>query len=122
MIRSLKNYDRDLFYKSELDSRKSEFMPPFSKLVAVIISGYLINEVLTAVKVLQKNIVKDINVQVFGPAPAPIEVLNNRYRYRFLLIYKKTFKIQNYIKNWLSPFKSFKKIDIIIDVDPINFL
>lgn len=122
LIQSLKNYDRDLFYKNELNSRKSEFMPPFSKLAAIIISGHLIEDVLLAVKTLQKNTTHNLEIQVLGPAPAPIEILNKKHRYRLLFVYKKNFKIQSYVRKIISSIQSFKKVSVYTDIDPINFL
>lgn len=162
LIESLVNQTRDLFYNTELENRKKEFMPPFSKLVSIVISSYFLEEVTNFSKDLARHI-KHINtntniidshktdiknnsseeakkaytnnisnnnsnnnftseVRVFGPAPAPIEYLNKRYRYRFLIIYKKNYKIQSYIKDWLSYVKINKKIKLQIDIDPINFL
>ena len=61
-------------------------------------------------------------IKVFGPAPAPITKIRNRYRYKFLVKASKTLDIQKFIENWISDIKKPNSIRLLIDIDPYNFL
>ena len=122
LINALKTNNRDLFYQKEIENRKQEFMPPFSRLGSIVVSGIIKEEVEFCCRQLAKSVINKEEVQIFGPAPAPIEFLNNRHRYRFLIICNKKYSIQNYIKTWLSKLGTTKNIKIQVDIDPINFL
>ena len=121
IIKALQQQKRDLFYKIELESRYKANMPPFSRLIALIVSGE--NQIVTekAASELVKNIPHNKGLEVFGPSPAAISFLNNKYRYRILLKIhdKNSLFVQKNFKNW---YDSTTKIAVAIDVDPVQFL
>lgn len=130
IIKALQQQKRDLFYEVELESRRKAKMPPFSRLIALIVCGkdqfatqkaaseltsFLHNQFSTTSQHLTLK-----EFEIFGPSPAAINFLNNKYRYRVLL------KIHN--KYSLSIKKKLKhccnlssNIAITIDVDPVSF-
>uniref|UniRef100_A0AAU7YQ27 Replication restart protein PriA n=1 Tax=Wolbachia endosymbiont of Oeneis ivallda TaxID=3171168 RepID=A0AAU7YQ27_9RICK len=130
IIKALQQQKRDLFYEIELESRRKAKMPPFSRLIALIVCGkdqfatqkaaneitnFLHNQFSTTSQHLTLK-----EFEIFGPSPAAINFLNNKYRYRVLL------KIHN--KYSLSIKKKLKhccnlssNIAITIDVDPVSF-
>ncbi|CCE77629.1 MULTISPECIES: replication restart helicase PriA [Wolbachia] len=130
IIKALQQQKRDLFYEVELESRRKAKMPPFSRLIALIVCGkdqfatqkaaseltsFLHNQFSTT---FQHLTLKEF--EIFGPSPAAINFLNNKYRYRVLL------KIHN--KYSLSIKKKLKhccnlssNIAVTIDVDPVSF-
>lgn len=108
--------DKENFINSELNERKKYDLPPFFKLVSIIVKG--INEQNT--KNLAYNIVKSLNfsnVEVLGPIPAPIYKINNKYRWRILLKCSKNLDIQKSLKKS----NLFRNKNIKIDIDPISF-
>ncbi|WP_254229284.1 replication restart helicase PriA [Wolbachia pipientis] len=130
IIKALQQQKRDLFYEIELESRRKAKMPPFSRLIALIVCGkdqfatqkaaseltsFLHNQFSTTSQHLTLK-----EFEIFGPSPAAINFLNNKYRYRVLL------KIHN--KYSLSIKKKLKhccnlssNIEVTIDVDPVSF-
>ncbi|UIP91317.1 primosomal protein N' [Wolbachia pipientis] len=130
IIRALQQQKRDLFYEVELESRRKAKMPPFSRLIALIVCGkdqfatqkaaseltsFLNNQCSTT---FQHLTLKEF--EIFGPSPAAINFLNNKYRYRVLL------KIHNnhslFIKKKLKHCCNLSSnIAITIDVDPVSF-
>uniref|UniRef100_UPI00334137A9 replication restart helicase PriA n=1 Tax=Wolbachia endosymbiont (group B) of Pilophorus perplexus TaxID=3066160 RepID=UPI00334137A9 len=130
IIKALQQQKRDLFYEIELESRSKAKMPPFSRLIALIVCGkdqfatqkaaneitnFLHNQFSTTSQHLTLK-----EFEIFGPSPAAINFLNNKYRYRVLL------KIHN--KYSLSIKKKLKhccnlssNIEVTIDVDPVSF-
>ena len=97
-------------------------MPPFSKIISIIISSKsqdLLHKF--SIELLEKKPKYD-NVEVFGPAPAPLNFLRGRYRNRFLVKSNKSIKLQNIVIEWMSLVKAPKRIRVSIDVEPYNFM
>ncbi|WP_333023983.1 replication restart helicase PriA [Wolbachia endosymbiont of Pentidionis agamae] len=121
IIKALKSQKRDLFYEAELVSRCTAKMPPFSRLIAFVISGK--NQLLAqkAADKLVRSIPNSQELEIFGPSPAAINLINNQYRYRILLkIYGKNM-VQRKVKDWIKKCGFNSSIKVKIDVDPISF-
>ena len=122
LLQSLKNNQKQEFYNAELTIRNSSRMPPFARLVAIIVSSKnrkLLNECSQKLALIN-NFPKD--VELLGPIEAPISRIRQYYRQRFLIRGPKNCNIQLYIKRWLDSLKLPPQIRITIDVDPQNFL
>ena len=117
---ALQNDDVQRFLTLEIESRKQNNLPPFSKLASIIISGT--NKELTekVSKELARN--HPDGLRIFGPAPAPRFLLRGRTRWRILLKSSKNFPLSNVIKKWIFSAKIPKNIKIQIDIDPISFM
>lgn len=106
------------FYKNEIISRKQNFLPPFSRFIAVIFLGK--NEKFVQMESIRiaKEIQEKTGVGVLGPAPAAIAFIRNVFRYRILIIAsKKNIGIQRKIQEILRGTKCKTRLD----VDVINF-
>ncbi|MDN5248306.1 MAG: primosomal protein N' [Wolbachia endosymbiont of Tyrophagus putrescentiae] len=124
IIKALQHRKRDLFYEIKLESRRKAKMPPFSRLIALIISGKNQIAAQKAASEVAKNIPHNNELEILGPSPAAINFLNNRYRYRILLkIYNKhSLAAQKNLKDWIKKCHLSSSITVTIDVDPVNFL
>ncbi|AHC39320.1 replication restart helicase PriA [Ehrlichia muris] len=120
LIKSLSSYNRELFYNLELESRLLTNMPPYTRLIGIIVSGK--NE--AHVVNISKQIVKSLpnTLTVLGPAPAPISFLNMQYRYRILIKVQSNVMIQKLLAKYKEYYTKSNKIKITIDVDPVNFM
>ncbi|UIP92338.1 primosomal protein N' [Wolbachia endosymbiont of Anopheles demeilloni] len=140
IIKALQQQKRDLFYEIELESRRKAKMPPFSRLIALIVCGkdqfatqkaaseitsFLHDQCsATTPSVLSFQCLtlesRKEELEIFGPSPAAINFLNNKYRYRVLLkIYNKH---SPFIKKKLKHCCNLSSnIAITIDVDPVSF-
>ena len=92
VIQSAARQDYDSFYKSEIRIRHMRRYPPFADLFTFTISGAEEGIVLRAAagvrEQLRKLFTQDPSAEVLGPAPAPVLKLNNRFRYRCVLVGK----------------------------------
>lgn len=96
VIQCAARQDYDGFYQSEIRMRKLRRYPPFADLFTFTVSGMDESAVLRAAAALREQLrqicaVPEIAAsqpEVLGPAPAPVLKLNNRYRYRCLLVGK----------------------------------
>ncbi len=140
IIKALLHQKRDSFYEIELKSRREAKMPPFSRLIALIICGKnqiatqkAANEIVksllchsssSTICIQEKNVgVDKKEFEILGPSPAAINFLNNNYRYRVLLkIHNKhSLSIQKKLKYWIKNCNLNSSIAVIIDVDPVSF-
>ena len=113
--------DPYLFLKKELLLRKEKKLPPFYRLISLIISGKnetLIMKFSTNIKL---KLPKINQVSILGPVLAPITKLRKKYRCRILIRYPKDLFIQKYLSQSLNKIKLIPGIKLEVDVDPINF-
>ncbi len=122
VLQALIHNDRSRFLDLEKQSRKILRMPPFGKLAAIIVSGA--NQDLTekTAILLGQTAPNNDYISTLGPAPAPIYMLRNKYRYRLLLKTSKNIKIQEVIKEWLKRVSAPSNVRIEVDVDPYSFM
>ena len=72
MIRALSQYQRDLFYNNEYKARKLTSMPPFSRLISIIIfSRDKMKAESTAIEMVKSSLhYNSKEISIMGPAPA----------------------------------------------------
>ncbi len=121
VMQALLSGDKNQFIKNETKARREAMMPPFGRLVALIVSGPIETNVDYAAQALARSAPKDSNIIVLGPAPAPIALLRGRHRRRLLLKATKETPVQSLIKLWISRTVKYNKVRIQIDVDPMSF-
>ncbi len=110
-----------LFLQKELLLRKEKKLPPFCRLISLIISGKSENLIMKFAENIKSKIPKINRVNVLGPVPAPIYKLRKKYRCRILIRYPKDLFIQKYLSKFLNEIKIISGIKLEVDVDPINF-
>ena len=121
VLNALVNGKKEEFYRLEKESRRILKMPPFGKLAAVIVSGMRTDEVEKVAIWLGQTAFNDDKIVTLGPAPAPIFVLRNKYRYRLLLKTAKDVKIQEVLRQWIKRVKLPSAVRVEIDIDPYSF-
>ena len=121
-IISLKEMDRDKFYRQEIDYRKFSDLPPIGKMAAIIVSGNKKAEVDQVCIKLSQNIPNILDVEIYGPAPAPLSRLKGHFRQRFLIHDKKSRNMQKIVNKWIGRFPHISGINITIDIDPHSFV
>ncbi|QJC27415.1 primosomal protein N' [Anaplasma platys] len=120
VIKSLISSNREDFYAEELKSRKIADMPPYVRLVSIVISGKEENKVVNVAHEIARYLSN--SVTVWGPAPAPISLVNNMYRYRILLKVPKMSAVRGLLSICREKYKKLPTVRVVIDVDPINFI
>ncbi|MBN8828589.1 MAG: primosomal protein N' [Sphingobacteriia bacterium] len=121
LIKAIANYDKDSFSEQEVQERKMSFMPPFSRLIAIVLSDLNEERLKKIVREFYTHAPLNNEVLILGPVEAPIYKIRNRFRYRFLLRSTKKFNLQEYVKKWFEIYKLPPQVRIKIDVDPYNF-
>ena len=121
VMQALASGARNDFLEVELAEREAANMPPFSRLVGVIVSGRDENQVKEAAQALGRFAPQGEKIQTLGPAEAPMYRLRGKYRRRLLIRAEKTIDIQKTIKHWLDAVKTPSKVRVQIDIDPQSF-
>lgn len=96
VIQCAARQDYQSFYQSEIRMRRLRRYPPFADIFTFTVSGTEEGSVLRAAAGLRETLrrlcmapeLRESQPEVLGPAPAPVLKMNNRYRYRCILIGK----------------------------------
>ncbi|WP_417385427.1 replication restart helicase PriA [Gimesia sp.] len=113
------------FARLELGHRKEMLAPPFSHYARVILRGPQEEHVDHFARELAQMLSdaaneKQLQIQILGPAPAPIIRLKKYFRYHFQLA---AIDVEQILQLWHaveSKLPREKGIEYIIDVDPVN--
>jgi len=97
-------------------------MPPYSRLVGLIVSGKDEKLVAETAQALARNAPHSEKIMTLGPAEAPFYRLRGNYRRRLLVRADKDVNIQKTIESWTSGLKIPSTVRVYIDIDPQSFL
>jgi len=121
VLLNISKNDPHAFLKKELLLRKEKKLPPFYRLISLIISGKNEHVIMKFAIKIKSELPKMSDVNVLGPVLAPITKLRKKYRCRILIRYPKNLFIQKYLSYSLNKIKITSGIKLEVDVDPINF-
>lgn len=122
VLQAVIEHDRDKFVEIEKSSRRLLHMPPYGKLAALIVSSTNQQAAEAAAYYLGKCAPNTELIETLGPAPAPMNLLRGRYRYRLLLKTARNVNIQNVLKKWLAMVKIKSNVRVDVDVNPYSFM
>jgi len=121
ILLNISKNDPHSFLKQELMLRKEKKLPPFYRLISLIVSGQNEQKIMRFATSLKLQLPKIKDVNILGPVLAPIIKLKKKYRCRILIRYPKSLFIQKYLSISLNKIKILPGIKLEVDVDPINF-
>ena len=105
VIQCAARQDYARFYESEIRMRRLRRLPPFADLFTLTVSGAEEGAVLRAAIGVRDALRGHFgDSEVLGPAPAPVLKVNNRYRYRILLVGKNNKETREEIGGLLRAF------------------
>lgn len=110
--------DKQNFYEFELKNRKALEAPPFSRFVKFEVSSFKENEAKNFAKKLIQSFPVNDKIELFGPAPAPLQKLKNRHHFLVNLKSQKKVNVQKLIADVMENLAIPNSIRIRINVDP----
>ena len=122
VIAALAAGDRDALYDAETEARRDAGAPPFGRWAAIIVSSEDDAEAREAAKQLGATRPELTDVEVLGPAPAPMAQLRGRYRHRLLLNARRSAQLQGVIREWLGGHRFPQGVRVSVDIDPYSFV
>lgn len=121
IIAALVSGDRDTFLAREAQDREVMAMPPYGRLVAIVVSGPNEREVVDTARALARKVPQS-EALLLGPTPAVLSLLRGRFRHRLLLKAPKSMNVQALLSAWFDGFKAPSSVRISVDIDPYSFL
>ena len=129
-ILSAKNHSYEQFYNTEIMHRKQLHYPPYEKMINIRMMNQDLTELYNACQFVGSQLGRllgDLS-RYLGPAPCPIERINTKYRWHFLIKLNKhkdpfgvhTKKVLMQIKSLIR--SQFSTTQMIIDVDPVDLI
>ena len=116
----IKNKSEDLL-KNELLLRQKNKLPPYIRLIAIIISSQNRNLSLQGAREIKIKLKQIDDLEVLGPVDSPLLKIKKNFRSRLLIRFNSQFLMQRKITKVLNRLKISPKIKLTVDVDPINF-
>ncbi len=122
VLRALVSGDVESFIESELEARAQAGMPPYGRLAALIVSGSDLERVVETGKALARSAPQGAEIEVWGPAAAPLSLLRGRHRQRLLVKADRGVRLGEVLRAWVGGIRTRGNTRIDIDVDPYSFL
>ena len=120
-LKNILENDPTKFLEDEIILRREKNLPPFTRLIALIISSKSETEGVFEAQKIKKNLSALKYLEIMGPVSSPIFKIKNNYRTRLLLRSKNNLFVQKHIAKILKKINLSKKIKLTVDVDPLNF-
>jgi primosomal protein N' (replication factor Y) len=129
-LTSARDHDYETFFESEIAVRKELGYPPFARMALVRLAGpdeRAVIELADAAAEMARRLIGDVppdELELFGPAPAPLTKLRERYRHQMMVRSKTVLKRGRLLVAWLPELRRSlpKEIALTVDVDPYNLL
>ncbi len=116
----IKNKSEQLL-SNELILREKNDLPPFKRLIAIIISSTNHSSSLQGAQEIKNKLKQIKELEILGPVDSPLLKIKKKFRSRLLVRFNTKSLLQRKITNVLNGLKISSKIKLTVDVDPINF-
>jgi primosomal protein N' (replication factor Y) (superfamily II helicase) len=115
--------DREAFLCREIAQRQAALLPPFGRLVSLIVSARDKELAELSARAIAQRAPAARRIEVLGPAEAPLAVVRGRHRWRLLVKAPRELDVQAYVRAWVAALpKPSADLRLTIDIDPYNFL
>ncbi|HVT03716.1 MAG TPA: primosomal protein N' [Thermoanaerobaculia bacterium] len=118
-------HDYNAFFHAEIEFRKRFRYPPFSTMIALLFRGEDALKVeqasTSAGEELEREVAAIRDVRIQGPAPAPLARIKGVYRFQILVRSAQRQALRQAVEKVIRAF-SFRGVEMVVDVDPINIL
>lgn len=124
-IQSAKSYNYGSFYRQELNHRKTLDYPPYRPLLRILFRGSSQSKVQKKAGSVRDKLSgqeQNVSYKLLGPRPAPLEKINNQYRYHLLLKLKEPAVARKLEEKHRKQFQSSKNVQIALNMDPETIL
>ena len=111
----------DEILKKELILRKENSLPPFCRLIAIIISSNNQSLSIEGAREIKTRLSKINGLEIMGPVDSPLLKIKKKFRSRLLIRFNEKSLKQKMVSNLLNSLKISSKIKLTVDVDPVNF-
>jgi len=122
----VRQQDYEGFYRSEMLVRKSLNYPPYTRIARLLVRGKEESDVIAAMGKLKTSIDKAVaeageNIQVLGPAAAPMEKIGGNYRHHIIMKSRSVDMLRKVIVESRGAVNS-NNVYLEIDIDPHDMM
>jgi primosomal protein N' (replication factor Y) len=125
-IQFARRHDFAGFYEQEIEFREQLKYPPARRLALLTLKGRNEDKVgFTAVHLkreLEKQLALLADVDIAGPAPAPLLRAETYYRHQIMLRTRQMSRLSQALSGILASFKAPDDVAVIVDIDPVNLM
>ncbi|RLP26049.1 primosomal protein N' [Mesorhizobium sp. YM1C-6-2] len=123
VMRAIVSGDAEAFYRREIAERERAGLPPFGRLAGIIVSAATRAEAEAHARGLRRAAPASSDIQVLGPAEAPLALIAGRHRFRLLVHGERRSDMQGYIRALLAAGPKIRgSVRVAVDIDPQSFL
>lgn len=114
-----------MFYETEIELRRQLKYPPFCDIILIGLTSTNLKEIEEESNKIYEFLKSNLNKEEFNvlrPMPAPIDKIQNRYRWRIIIKGNMTSKANEVLNEALKEFykQNKKQTRVVIDVNPNN--
>ncbi len=120
-LKNIIKNNQEEFLEEERLLRKEKRLPPFTRLISIIIYSKNEKDGFLEAQKIKKTLSILKKIDVLGPVSSPIFKIKNQYRFRLLLRFDSGIFAQKVVAKLLKKINISKKIKLTVDVDPLNF-
>jgi primosomal protein N' (replication factor Y) len=124
-IQHATRHDYEAFYESEIQFRKTFHYPPMTSMIAILFRGEVLADVeraaMKAGRLFDEALAPLTGTRIQGPAAAPLARIKGVWRFQILLRAPQRVALRRAVEAVMLG-KTWGKVDVAIDVDPINIL
>lgn len=114
--------NRDGFMAADMAGRRAAGMPPYGRLIALVIEGEREPALKSYCAALAAAAPNAAGVRIMGPIAAQLYQVRRVYRMRFLVVGGRTSDLAAVVRHWVGRVATPRNIRVKIDVDPMNFM
>jgi len=124
-IQHATRHDYEAFFESEIQFRKTFHYPPVTSMIAILFRGEELADVeraaVKAGRLFDEALAPLAGTRIQGPAAAPLARIKGVWRFQILLRSPHRVALRRAVEAVMLK-RSWGKVDVAIDVDPINIL
>jgi len=118
LFQIINSENKNAFYDFEINNRQTLNLPPFFQMIKIEISALMENVAKDYAKNFIANFPINDKIELFGPAPAPIQKLKNRHHFLIHIKADKKVNLQKLINDVRLQSKIDPKIRIRFNINP----
>lgn len=123
VMRAIVSGDAEAFYERETAERERAHLPPFGRLAGIIVSAATRPEAESHARALRRAAPPSNDIQLLGPAEAPLALVGGRYRFRLLVHGERRSDMQAFLRELLAAAPPPRgSVRVQVDIDPQSFL
>ncbi len=122
-LQHTKEHDYDAFYANEIVFRERLGYPPFTRMANIVVSHADPRECFGDIIKIRRflDAGKSADMEILGPAPAPLAKLRGKYRWQMFIKSKQVSSLHNLLGR-ARAFANKQAIDARFDIDPVDVM